>query len=559
MDFGILGPVEARDGAVRLELGGVRGQKVLAALLLAPDRVVPLTHLVDVVWDGEPPSTARHQIQKSVGDLRVTLGAPASIVTDGPGYRLVLGSAGLDAVTFERHVAAARDAEPAEAVRVLREALALWRGPALEGLTSGALQAEAQRLDERRIAVAQQCFAMQLELGQHAQVVTDLSVLVAANPLREQLVEQLMTALHRSDRQADALELYERTRRLLASGLGVEPGHGLRKAHQAILSRQRSPAPDAPAQLPARPAVFVGRGACVDELDASAFAVVTGGPGVGKTALAVHWAHRVRDRFPDGQLYANLRAHDDSPAATVTDVLAQFLRALGAARIPVDAGERAGLFRSVLADRRVLIVLDDAASEDQVRPLLPGTPGCAVVVTSRNHLRGLTALDDAHPVELGLLPPDEAHALITRLTGGEPDAVAELAAVCGYLPLAIRIAVANLGPDRITDAVADLVRGNRVALLAINGDRRAAVTGAFERSVRALPADAAKLFRQLGSLPGNDFTARTASGLMGVDDVRGPLSSLESASLIEAHGGGRYRVPGLLHAYARSLCEIETD
>ncbi|MGI5502561.1 BTAD domain-containing putative transcriptional regulator [Lentzea sp. CA-135723] len=557
MDFGILGPVEARDGAVRLDLGGVRGQKVLAALLLAPDRVVPLTHLVDVVWDGEPPSTAKHQIQKSVGDLRVVLGSPAAIATDGAGYRLVLGSAGLDVVTFERHVAAAQDAEPAEAVRVLRTALGLWRGPAMEGLASRALRADAERLDERRIAVAQQCFALQLELGQHAQVLTDLSALVAANPLREQLVEQLMTALHRSDRQADALELYDRTRRLLASGPGVEPGHGLRKAHQAILIRRRSPAPDAPAQLPAGPAAFTGRQSSVDELDACAFAVVTGGPGVGKTALAVHWAHRVRDRFPDGQLYVDLRAHDDGPATTAADALAQCLRALGAPRIPVDPGERAGLFRSVLADRRVLLVLDDAASEDQVRPLLPGTPGCAVVVTSRNHLRGLVALDDAHPVGLGPLPADEAHALITRIAGGEPDAVAGLAAACGYLPLAIRIAVANLGPDRIADAATDLARGDRLALLTINGDRRAAVTGAFERSVRALPEAAARLFRRLGSLPGNDFTAHVASGLVGVDDARGLLSSLESASLIEAHGRGRFRVPDLLHAYARSLCESE--
>ncbi|MFD4674540.1 BTAD domain-containing putative transcriptional regulator [Lentzea sp. NPDC058450] len=559
MDFGILGPVEARDGAVRLDLGGVRGQKVLAALLLAPDRVVPLTHLVDVVWDGEPPSTAKHQIQKSVGDLRVVLGSPAAIATDGVGYRLVLGSAGLDVVTFERHVAAAQDAEPVEAVRILRTALGLWRGPALEGLASGALRADAERLDERRITVAQQCFAVQLELGQHAQVLTDLSALVAANPLREQLVEQLMTALHRSDRQADALELYDRTRRLLAGGLGVEPGLGLRRAHQAILSRQRSPAPDAPAQLPACPATFTGRQSSVDELDSSAFSVVTGGPGVGKTALAVHWAHRVRDRFPDGQLYVHLRAHDDGPPTTAADALAQCLRALGVPKIPADTGERAGLFRSVLADRRVLLVLDDAASEDQVRPLLPGTPGCAVVVTSRNHLRGLVALDDARPVELGLLTRDEAHALITRLAGGEPDAVAGLAAVCGYLPLAIRIAVANLGPNGIADAATDLAHGNRLALLAIDGDRRAAVTGAFERSVRALPEAAARLFRRLGSLPGNDFTAHTASGLVGVDDARGLLSSLESASLIEAHGGGRFRVPDLLHAYARSLCESEKE
>ncbi|MDX8032864.1 BTAD domain-containing putative transcriptional regulator [Lentzea sp. BCCO 10_0856] len=578
MEFGILGPVQARDGGVRLELCGARGQKVLAALLLAPNRVVSLTHLVDVAWDGEPPSTGKHQIQKSVGDLRAALGAPGMIVTDGPGYRLVLGAAALDVVTFERHVATAQTVEPAEAVRLLRTALSLWRGPALAGLNSQALRVEAERLDERRIAVAQQCFGLQLELGQHEQVITELSALVAANPFREQLVEQLMIALYRSNRQADALELYDRTRRLLADELGVDPGRSLRSAYQAILNQDSESAPvsrKGPAQLPADLARFTGRQSSLDELDASlaaptvAITSIAGTAGVGKTALAVHWAHRVRDRFPDGQLYLNLRGYDDAPAATPAEALTQLLRGLGVEpdQIPGEVDEQASTFRSVLANRRVLILLDNAANEDQVRPLLPGTPGCAVIVTSRNDLRGLSALDDARRVELDLLAPAEAHTLINRVLGSaradaEPDAVADLAALCGYLPLAIRIAAANLAcrpHDRIADAVADLARGDRLAQLVISGDRRAAVTAAFELSLKSLPDEAARLFRLLGLLPRTDFTARTASALMGVHDVRGLISMLESASLIEPHTRGRFHVHDLLHLYARDLVSAEED
>ncbi|GGU25162.1 AfsR/SARP family transcriptional regulator [Lentzea flava] len=578
MDFGILGPIQARDSGVRLELGGVRGQKVLAALLLAPNRVVPLTHLVDVVWDGEPPSTGKHQIQKSVGDLRAALGVPGMIVTDGPGYRIVLGSATLDVITFERHVATAQTVEPAEAVRLLRTALALWRGPALAGLNGQVLRVEAERLDERRIAVAQQCFALQLELGQHEQVITELSALVAANPFREQLVEQLMIALYRSNRQADALELYDRTRRLLADELGVDPGRSLRAAHQAILNQDSETVhvtQKAPAQLPADLARFTGRKSSLDELDAGLaqstvmITVISGTAGVGKTALAVHWAHRVRDRFPDGQLYLNLRGFDDAPATTPAEALTQLLRGLGVEpdRIPGEADEQASVLRSVLANRRVLILLDNAANEDQVRPLLPGAPGCAVIITSRNDLRGLTALDDARRVELDLLTPDEAQTLIHRVLGAarggaEPEAVADLAALCGHLPLAIRIAAANLAcrpHDKIADAVADLARGDRLAQLAISGDRRAAVTGAFELSLKSLPAEAALLFRRLGLLPRNDFTAHTASVLMGGDDVRPLVAALESASLIEPHTRGRFRVHDLLHLYARELAASDED
>lgn len=578
VDFGILGPIQARDCGVRLELGGVRGQKVLAALLLAPNRVVPLAQLVDVVWDGEPPSTGKHQIQKSIGDLRSALGVPGMIVTDGPGYRIALGAATLDVITFERHVATAQTVEPDEAVRLLRSALSLWRGPALAGLHGRVLRVEAERLDERRIAVAQQCFALQLELGRHEQVITELAALVAANPFREQLVEQLMIALYRSNRQADALELYDRTRRLLADELGVDPGRSLRAAHQAILNQDGESArvsPKAPAQLPADLPRFTGRKSSLDALDAglsAATVVVTsiaGTAGVGKTALAVHWAHRVRDRFPDGQLYLNLRGYDDAPATTPAEALTQLLRGLGVEpdQIPREVDEQASTFRSILSTRRVLILLDNAASEEQVRPLLPGTPGCAVIVTSRNDLRGLTALDDARRVELDLLTEEESRTLIGRVLGAaradaEPDAVAELARLCGHLPLAIRIAAANLAcrpHDRIADAVADLGQGNRLAQLAISGDRRAAVTAAFELSLKSLPDEASLLFQRLGLLPRTDFTAHTASVLMGVDDVRPVLSVLECASLVEPHTRGRFRVHDLLHLYARELVASAKD
>ncbi|MDT7786842.1 MAG: hypothetical protein QOF58_5261, partial [Pseudonocardiales bacterium] len=272
---------------------------------------------------------------------------------------------------------------------------------------------------------------------------------------------------------------------------------------------------------------------------------IAGVAGVGKTALAVHWAHRVSESFPDGQLDVNLRGFDDAPPITSSEALSGFLRSLGITQVPGDELEQAALYRSVLAQRRMLVLLDNAVSEDQVRPLLPGSPGCVVVVTSRNDLRGLMAVDDAHRLELDVLTPPESAALIGRMLGparalAEPEAVASLARLCGHLPLALRVAAANLAAsrDRVADAVAALEGDDRLSLLSIRGDQRGVVSAAFDLSYRELAAGPARLFRLLWLLPRNDFTVHAAAALLGetLATAGSCVAALEIANLVESFG-----------------------
>ncbi|MEV6236460.1 BTAD domain-containing putative transcriptional regulator [Lentzea sp. NPDC051838] len=564
----LLGPLEVLAGSgERVRIGSTRDQKVLAALALASGRLVGLDHLVAVAWDVDPPSTARHQVQKSIASLRAVLGSPV-IVTDGTAYRVV---AFTDVAAFEDRVRSAAALEPAQSAAILRMALELWRGPALSGLVSSELRVDADRWNERRISATEQCCALELGLGRHRELVPELTALVAEHPFREGLVALLMTALYRSDRQADALELYRVTHRRLVDELGVEPGPVLREAHDAVLAQDDGVVVSSvvPRQLPADLVRFTGRSEHLDSLDAllesSSTVVITsiaGVAGVGKTALAVHWAHRVSESFPDGQLYVNLRGFDDAPPITPSEALTGFLRSLGVTQVPGDELELAALYRSALARKRVLVLLDNAVSEDQVRPLLPGSAGCVVVVTSRNDLRGLMAVDDAHRLELDVLTPGESAALIGRMLGparasAEPDAVAALARLCGHLPLALRVAAANLAAsrDRVADAVAALEGDDRLSLLSIRGDQRGVVSAAFELSYRELADGPARLFRLLGLLPRNDFTVHAAAALLGESPaVAGScVAALEIVNLVEPHTAGRYRLHDLLHLYARGL------
>ncbi|HEX8868191.1 MAG TPA: BTAD domain-containing putative transcriptional regulator, partial [Lentzea sp.] len=543
-------------------------QKVLAALALASGRLVGLDHLVAVAWDVDPPSTARHQVQKSIASLRAVLGSSV-IITDGTAYRVV---AFTDVAAFEDRVRSAAALEPAQSASILRMALELWRGPALAGLVSSELRVDADRWNERRISVTEQCCALELGLGRHRELVPEMTALVAEHPFREGLVALLMTALYRSDRQADALELYRVTHRRLVDELGVEPGPVLREAHDAVLAQDAGVVDAAqvvPRQLPADLVRFTGREEHLVSLDAllesSSTVVITsiaGVAGVGKTALAVHWAHRVSESFPDGQLYVNLRGFDDAPPITPSEALTGFLRSLGVTQVPGDELEQAALYRSVLAQRRMLVLLDNAVAEDQVRPLLPGSPGCVVVVTSRNDLRGLMAVDDAHRLELDVLTPSESAALIGRMLGpgrasAEPDAVASLARLCGHLPLAVRVAAANLAAsrDRVADAVAALEGDDRLSKLAIRGDQRGVVSAAFDLSYRELAPGPARLFRLLGLLPRTDFTVHAAAALLGESPAAAGscVAALEIANLVEPHTAGRYRLHDLLHLYARGL------
>jgi DNA-binding SARP family transcriptional activator/tetratricopeptide (TPR) repeat protein len=492
--FRILGPLEVHGatGSVRVPPG--RQEIILAALLIEANRVVGSNHLVDLVWDEDPPDTARTQVQICVSRLRKTFadaGVDVPIATRPPGYLLRAPDDLIDLQVFNREVARSRllvqQGDRAGAAELLRSAVALWRGPCLSGIPSEALRTKALRIDEERLAAIETYLDIELELGRHHQLVGEIGRLVHEYPLRERLRGQFMLALHRSGRQAEALESYRTGRELLIQDLGLEPGEDLRRLETAILSgrsallptadaapvrvaARSAPAaePDRPAwtprvekprQLPADTADFVGRQDLVVAAEAVlvgpdsahrpvGVVVVVGMPGVGKSTLAKHIAHRVsRDDFPDGQLYCDLRGTRAEPVEAM-EVLGRFLRALGipGPMIPDDVDERAEMYRNLLAHRRAIVVLDDAASESQIMPLLPGSGSCAVLVTSRARLTGLPG---AHRLELDILDTGQALELLGRVIGEarvarEPQAASALARTVGGLPLALRIIAARL-------------------------------------------------------------------------------------------------------------------
>lgn len=492
--FRVLGPLEVNGttGPVRIPPG--RQEIILAALVVEANRVVGSNHLVDLVWDEDPPDTARTQVQICVSRLRKSFsaaGVNAPIATRPPGYLMRVPDEMIDLQVFNRQVARSRrlvqQGDRAGAAELLRGAVALWRGPCLSGVPSEALRTKALRLDEERLSAIETYLDLELELARHHQLVGEIWRLVNEYPLRERLRGQLMVALHRSGRQAEALESYRTGRELLIQELGLEPGEELRRLEMAILSgsptllpagdaapvrvaTRPAPAaePEAPArvrtvekprQLPADTADFVGRQdlvAAAESVLAGAdtahrpvgVVVIVGMPGVGKSTLAKHIAHRLsHDHFPDGQLYCDLRGTRAEPADAM-EVLGRFLRALGipGPMIPDDADERAGMYRDLLASRRALVVLDDAASESQVMPLLPGSGSCGVLVTSRARL---TAVPGAHRLELDILTTAQALELLGRVVGEarvarEPQAAAALVRTVGGLPLALRIISARL-------------------------------------------------------------------------------------------------------------------
>lgn len=579
----MLGPLEARFGGEPRALGGPRQRAVLAALLLRANEVVTFEYLTDAVWD-RPPARPEGNLRTYVSGLRRQLDAGADrLVTRPGGYLLRVEETELDLLSFERLVAAARDAdEPRTVVEVLGQALRMWRGRPLEGLVAGPLlAAEAAGLEERYHGLLSDYVAARFSLGEHADVVPELRKLTAMHPLREQLWSDLLTALHRSGRRADALAAYQEVRTLLDEELGVAPGARLVQAHADVLAdvgadeeaeAQVRPVPVA--QLPAALPGFTGRGevlCALDDLlpDVSTTAVVValaGTAGVGKTTVAVHWAHRVRSRFRDGQLYLNLRGHGGGEPLTPALALAALLAALGVdkSRVPADPADAAALYRSLLADRQVLVLLDNAVTADQVRPLLPGTPGCLTVVTSRNRLDGLVARDGARLFVLDLLSPVEArgvleHLLGKRRTDAEPEATSQLAELCARLPLALRIAGANLAARpgwSIEDYVTELRTGDRLTELEAQGDPDTAVRAAIDLSCESLEQEASRLFRLLGLIPGPDVTVAAAAALAGLDHVatRRALRSLASAHLVEEHAPGRFTFHDLLRLAASERC-----
>ena len=585
--FRLLGPVELWVAGRPVDLGPAKRRTVLAALLVDAGRWVPAETLIDRVWGEDPPAQVRGTLYAHIARIRRVLAetgprlsgddtgrpevpSPAPELVRGPaGYRLDVLPDLVDMHRFRSLVARARRAEGADAARLLalREAMGLWQGTPLAGLP-GAWAARTRESWLHQYVDAVPGWAdAELRVGGHLVVVDALSVLVAEHPLVEPLAVALIRALDAAGRAPEALACYGALRKRLADELGTTPGAEARRAHQAVLREKAAPRPRSgtgterarmvvPAQLPLDAAGFTGReeelarlekvlGAGTRRPTAVVVSAVSGTAGVGKTALAVHWAHRVRDRFPDGQLYVNLRGYDPDRPMTAPDALVRFLTALGVSEqdIPPEPDDRAARYRTEVADRRMLIVLDNAATVEQVRPLLPGTGSCAVLVTSRDSLAGLVAREGAQRLDLDLLPADAARTLLRRLIGpraeAEPAAVDTLAAQCARLPLALRVA-AELAAARpgtpLTDLVAELAdQQRRLYLLDAEGDPRAAVVTVFSWSLRQLPAEAARTFRLLGLHPGPDLDAHAAAALTGstVPDARRALEVLARAHLVQ--------------------------
>ncbi|MEV4053801.1 tetratricopeptide repeat protein [Amycolatopsis sp. NPDC049688] len=559
--IGVLGPLTVTRGTEPVEIGAEKQRLLLALLALQPNRTVRREDLVDVVWD-EPPSSCLELLHTYVARLRRALRPADLIATDKGGYRLAAGEQELDLLEFEALLA--RDAH--------REALGLWRGPALADL--GRLRQHPARLAiAMRRAKAVMAYA---ETADPEDAAVQLRVLTAEEPLNESAHAKLMLVLAASGRQAVALGVYDEVRRRLAGELGIEPGPELRAAHRQVL-RQDFPEPPSrvPAQLPADVPGFRGRAAQLAELDAllrreegdtgARIAVLSGTGGVGKTALAVHWAQRSPEEFPDGQLYLDLHGFGTVRPVDPGDALSGFLRALGVpgADIPAEPEERAAKFRTALAGRRMLLLLDNAGSVGQVRPLLPGSPSCLVLVTSRDALPGLVARDGARRVLVDLLTETEARDLLRALLGrrvdAEPGATEALIGYSARLPLALRL-VAELALSRPGERLAALAaeladERRRLDLLDGGGDPLTAVRAVFSWSYRHLAPAAARVFRLCGLHPGRDLTPPAIAALAGV-----PLPEAErlTGTLVRAHlaqqtGEDRVQLHDLLRVYAAEL------
>ncbi|GIJ61280.1 AfsR/SARP family transcriptional regulator [Virgisporangium aurantiacum] len=589
----ILGPVQVIVEDRTVDLGPPKRRLLLALLALECGSAVPLDRLIDLCWE-RPPSSARGVVFAHMSRLRKALAGAArhgvEVVSNGSAYTLRADPSAVDARRFRQLVtdAAAVD-DAATRARMLGAALDLWRGQPLEGL---ALGAAAQRLcvglDELRLAATEDRIAADLAAGAHHRLVPELSDLVARHPLREPLAGHLMLALYRAGNQTGALETYRRIRTDLADRLGLDPGPALTGLHQAIL--RRDPSLDltargdtttrpVPAQLPPAPAGFSGRRAAIADLDrisadaagGPGLVAVWGAPGVGKTTLALHWAHRAADRYPDGQLHVDLRGFGpDATPMAAAEALRGFLDAFGVAPQAVPAGltARTGLYRSLLAGRRVLVILDNAAASDQVRPLLPASPGSFVVVTSRNKLTGLVAVDGARPVALARPDATDARQMLAARVGVDtlreaPRAASEVVAACARLPLAIGIAAARLAvdPDLSLPALARELETERTRLDVLDGGEPATrLRAVFSWSYRRLDDDAARVFRLMSLYPGAVVTLPAAASLAGypVERTRAALAGLTGAHLVEGHGPERYSCHDLLRAYGAELAE-QTD
>ena len=606
--MGLLGPVEVRVDGKSCRLGPPKQRALLVVLLLHADHVVPVAHIVEELWGERPPRSATANLRSYAAGLRHVL-PPAErdrLVARPTGYLLRAAPEELDTADFEQAAAAGRHAldrnDPARAVRELERALLLWRGRAAEDVRVGpVVRPLLEALEERRRTVLEDWVEARLAVEPPAQVLPTLRGLTAAEPLRERGWALLMQALASTGDTAGALAAYAGARSALSTQLGIEPGPVLRRLHHTILNAQPidevrltavpeqlpaaipAPRPEPAAadawrvrcDLPAPARGFVGRNEAIAEIadalladtdpDAARIVAVTGGPGVGKTALAVAAAHELRPHFPDGQWFVGLGSATARPRDTL-ELLERLCTAAGHQDpLPPTVDGRAGTLRAILADRRVLVLLDDAASAEQVRPLLPGTRSSAVIVTAREALTGLVALEAAHALQLGTLTPAHSMTLLTRLLGRAATeagraAVDEVVRQCAGLPLALRIAAANIraaGSDVGRYAVRLREERDRLSTLAVHGDRQVALRYSFDRSYWRLPADARQLFRLLGTLPRTRLDLELIAAAQGVDCdmTHRTLTRLLAAGLVEHDPDGGYRLHELLRLYALERAE----
>ncbi|HEX4225749.1 MAG TPA: BTAD domain-containing putative transcriptional regulator, partial [Pseudonocardiaceae bacterium] len=563
---------------------------LLAALLLSANQVVSVDRLVEVIWGASGSASSVPNLRTHVVALRRLLAEAGAgsdrVLTRSGGYLLVVEPGELDLAVFEELVAQGRQARQQEdhalAARCFGQALELWSGLPLENVTlHGSAEPEVARLAEERLAVIQERFDARLACGEHAEVIGELRGFVVEQPLRESLWALLMLALWRAGRPADALVAYDEVRHRLADELGVDPGPELRRLNQRILSGEETATPEAPrpaaavrCDLPGDIGDFTGReselrqlidSVPTDQARTVVVSAIDGMAGIGKTTLAVHCARRLAESYPDGQLFVDLWAHTSGhQPLTPSAALDRLLRAMDVpgGQVPEELAERAALWRSTLAGRRVLIVLDNAADSAQVRQLLPGAPGCLTLVTSR---RRLTDLDSVHLLTLDVLPPADAMALFEQVVGDsrpaeEPEAAGEVLALCGYLPLAIRIAAARLRHRRVWDVahLRDRLRDHQRRLAELRGDDRS-VVAVFALSYQQLTVDQRRLFRLLGLHPGTDIDANAAAALAGepVHRQEELLEDLFDAHLLQQPSAGRYLLHDLLRAYAAQLAADE--
>jgi DNA-binding SARP family transcriptional activator/tetratricopeptide (TPR) repeat protein len=594
VEFRVLGPLKViRGGTELLAQAAHKPRLVLAALVANNDRRCSMDWLTAAVWNDDPPASARRNLQQYIHMLRTQLGTERILRRPG-GYELSLAGARLDADLFHQHAvagAAALEAgEHESACLSLRAALDLWHGSAYDGfLDSEPIATAAAQLELARLTCYDRWAEAALAMGRHADLVAELAELVRREPFQERLACHLMLALYRCGRQPDALRIYRDVRAYLREHLGVEPGRPIQDLHTAMLrgdkaldfpvDARRPASVWRPRELPPAPADFVGRADELHQLDtwlaahlqpsaeAVAICTVSGVGGVGKTALAVHWAHRVAQSFPDGQLYINLRGYHQRQPMEPDRALGQMLHSLGVKpeAIPADVDAATALYRSLLADKRVLILLDNAATPGQVRPLLPASRGCLVVVTSRDHLAGLIARDGARRLSLDVLPAADSISLLRGVLGSARvdlafDAAAALSDLCSHLPLALRIAAANLSVRdhlSLADYVGTFRAGARLATLDLLVDADSSFRTVFAQSYRSLSGPVARVFRLLGLVPAADVTVICAAAVSGYSEQETAqhLTSLAGESLIMEHQPGRFAMHDLVREYAAELAQ----